>query len=352
MQKTALAAALAAVFALPAHAVEVEGGLYGDFRLSYGYFDSDAADVEADGDIDNNNSYVGLRALTVGEGLSAFAQYERLADNDNGTAGGELTRQFFGGVTGAYGTLSYGRQATAYKLSGQKLDPFYNTSVSGISGATGVINGAGYGLSALTNDTVGSGFINNQVAYVSAPMHGVRVNAAVFVDEGAGDAEDGDYALGAEWAAEGLTVGVQALDLNSGRAAGSVQNFSNIGLVGAAGELEAVRGYAAYAASNWGVGGSFEALNLRAGQEDRDYAFVSGWYGLSPRLRLAASVGHTENTPFEGLGYTVGASYMLLENLNVYAAARSVERDDEAAQPSDTQSYALGVSYRFDIALN
>ncbi|HEX4895197.1 MAG TPA: porin [Solimonas sp.] len=350
MQKSLWAAAITAALAFPAHAVEVDASLYGDFRFSYGYFDTDGGDT--DGDLDNNNSHVGLRVLTRGEGLSVFAQYERLADNDNGTSDGELTRQFFGGVTGPWGTLSYGRQATAYKLSGQKLDPFYNTSVAGITGAAGITTGAGYGLSALTNDGVGNGFINNQVAFVSAPVAGLRVNAAVFTDEGAGDAEEGDYAAGAEWSAEGATVGVQALDLNTGRTAGSVQNFAAIGLPGPAGELEAVRAYAAYAAPGWGLGASFEKLNLRAGLDDREYAFASGWYGLNDRLRLAASVGHTQNTPFEGIAYTLGASYTVIENLNVYAAARSVDREEDAAQPDDTTSYALGVSYRFDVGLN
>ena len=351
MKKTAVAvaaSALAVLFAAPAQALETDANLYGDFRLSLGYFDSDA--TQRDTDIDNNNSHGGLRVLVREGDLAAFVQYERLLDN--GTSDGELTRQFFGGVVTEYGTLGYGRQATAYKLAGQKLDPFYNTSVAGISGAVGTLNGASYGQSALTNDSVGSGFINNQIAYVSPSLHGLTLNAAVFVDDGEGDAEEHDYAAGAEYAIEGITLGVQALGITSGSVDGSVANFSNIGLTGPAVELNAVRYYGAYATENWGVGASYETLDLKAGLPDREYGFVSAWYGLTDKLRIAAAYGHTEDTPFEGDGYTLGASYTFLPNLNVYLAGRFVERDNAAAQPSDTTTAALGVSYTFDLDLN
>ncbi len=350
MTAVAVAAAVAAFASNPALAIETDASLYGDFRLSLGYFDSDATDDDTD--VDNNNSHAGLRLMAKEGDLAAFVQYERLLDNDDGTSEGELTRQFFGGVTGKYGTLGYGRQATAYKVAGQKLDPFYNTSVAGISGATGTINGASYGQSALTNDTVGSGFINNQIAYVSPVISGVRVNAVVFLDDAGGESEEHDFGAGIEFSQDGLTLGVQALDLQSGSTAGSAQNFSNIGLVGAAAELNAVRYYAALADKSWGVGASYETLDLKAGLPDRAYTYVAGWYGLSDKLRVALGYGNTNDTPFEGDGYTLGASYTVMENLNVYLAGRFVERDNAAAQPSDTQSYALGVSYTFDIGLN
>ncbi len=353
MKKTAVAIAVSAftaVLSVPAHALEADANLYGDFRLSLGYFDSDASGDDTD--IDNNNSHGGLRLLVREGDIAAFVQYERLLDNDDGTANGEVTRQFFGGIVSSYGTLGYGRQATAYKLAGQKLDPFYNTSVAGISGAVGTINGTSYGQSALTNDSVGSGFINNQIAYVSPTLYGVTVNAAVFVDDAAGDAEEHDYALGAEYSADGITLGIQSLGIKSGSVAGSVANFSSIGLTGAANEVNAVRYYGAYAREDWGVGASYERLDLKAGLPDRGYGFISGWYGLTDKLRIAAAYGNTEDTPFEGNAYTLGASYTLLPNLNVYLAGRMVERDNDSAQPSDTSAVALGASYTFDLDLN
>jgi predicted porin len=341
---TGLTAAPAAV------ALESSASLYGDFRLSLGHFETDG--VGSGSDVDNNHSHGGLRVLVQEDGLAAFIQYERLLDNDDGSAGGESARQFFGGVSGRYGTLSYGRQATQYKLSGQKLDPFYNTSVSGVSGAVDSINGAGYGLSALTDDSVGNGFINNQIAYLSPELQGFRVNAALFVDDGNGAGEKHDYAAGVEYALQGLTLGVQMLDLNSGVNNGSEPNFFNIGLPAVNGQVEALRYYGAYAAAGWGLGASYETLDLHGGLADQTYLLLSGWYGLSDRLRLAAALGHSEDTPFAGVSYTLGASYTVLENFNVYLAARQV--DHKSSNPifdRDTQSYALGVSYSFDIAL-
>ena len=67
----------------------------------------------------------------------------------------------------------------------------------------------------------------------------------------------------------------------------------------------------------------------------------------------AVRVTHTaRNRPPSDHSTLAHGAASLRRGYRVYAAARSVERDDEAAQPSDTQSYALGVSYRFDIALN
>lgn len=354
MKKQWLAALAAGLVAPGAYALDTNASVYGDFRLSLGYFDSDPSGDDTD--IDNNNSHLGLRVQGIDQELSVFAQYERLADNDDGDAGGEFTRQFFGGVKHErLGTLSYGRQATAYKLAGQKLDPFYNTSVAGVSGSVGVINGASYGLSALTNDTVGSGFINNQVAFTSAEQYGVTVNGAVFLDDGAGDAENHDFAAGAQWQSQGLTLGVQALDLQSGSETGSVQNFNHIALAGANGEMQAVRGYGAFGAERWGAGASYERLDLKNGQPNREYIFVAGWFGLTDRLRLAAAAGDTHDTPFEGTGYTIGASYEALPQMNVYAAARHVDRSaspTNTALTSDTQAFAVGVSYAFEIALD
>lgn len=354
MKRHILAALAAGLIAPAAAAAELGGSVYGDFRLSLGWFDADS--TGDDTDVDNNHSHLGLRVQAVEGELTAFAQYERLADNDDGDGDAEPTRQFFAGLRHAHwGTLSYGRQATAYKLAGQKLDPFYNTSVAGISGTPGVINGASYGQSALTNDAAGNGFVNNQVAFTTPSFGGLTVNGAVFVDDGAGDGENHDYAAGAEWRAGGVTLGVQGLDLQSGSEAGSVANFDAIGLSGPNGELEALRGYGAWASERWGAGASYERLDLKNGQPDREYVFVSGWLGLTDRIRLAAAIGDTHDTPFEGRGYTLGASYEVIERLNVYAAARLVDRTASPTNTTlteDTQTVALGVSYAFEIALD
>lgn len=345
-------AGLAATLIAPAaSALDSSGQIYGALRLSLGFYD---AQTGGDTDVDNNNSHLGIRAQTVEGPFTAFAEYERLADNDDGTPEGELTRKFYGGVTHVdWGTLVFGRAPTAYKLAGQKLDPFYNTGVSGPNGSNASIaNGAGYGLSSLTGDQPGNGFINNQLAYTSPAIANLTVNAAVFLDDAGGDGEELDFGGGIEWQADGITLGVQALDISTGSNPGSEQNFFFIGLSGASSALQAVRAYGAYAAQGWGVGASHEMLDLKGGLPNRAYTFVSGWYGLSDRLRLAASAGQTEDTPFEGISFTLGGSYEVLEYLNAYAAARLTDRDAteiNTAQADDVQAYVVGVSYTFEI---
>lgn len=359
-QRVLVAASMAAAaFASAASAVETTGAVYGDLRLSLGRFDSSGPGAtDAHMNVDNNNSHIGLRASLKDNGITAFMQYERLADNDSGTPTGEFTRQFFGGVNTEYGGLIVGRAPTAYKRAGQKLDPFYNTSVAGTAGSALVANGASYGLSALNNDSPGSGFINNTIAYSSPSFFGVTGNVAVFVDDGS-SGQHHDYAAGAEYSADGITGGVQYLSIKSGTTTGSVQNFNNIGLgtgaglPAATGEVQALRGYGAYAAPKWGVGASYENLALKNDLPTAKYAFVSGWCSVTDRLGFAVTVGNTKDTAFEGTGYTVGAFYDVIKDLTAYSAFRYVNRKDTNAgsNASDTQTIAVGLSYKFDLSI-
>lgn len=363
MFKNTLLAAVVSLSCGTASAAETTGEIFGDFRLSLGHFDSSSPEAGGNGtatapdtDIDNNNSVFGLRAATTHGGLTAFVTYERYAENDGTTtsAVNDNVSQFFYGVRGGFGEVSYGTRATAYRTAGQKLDPFFNTSVAGVQGGlfttAGVtskrINGASYGQSALTNDALGAGTAANQIAYIAPAIFGITANAAVFVDEGSGPNEKHDYAGGLEMnCACGLTVGAQFLDINSNA---SVPNFGNAGIGGA--KAEALRAYASYNTSWWGTGVSLEKLNLRGGALDRDYAFASGWFGLSRNTRIAATVGHTNETPFEGVSATVGVFHDLMPNLTGYIAARSTDRDASStntANGNETAAIAAGVSYRF-----
>lgn len=360
-QICALAAATASGTAL---AVSPNVDLYGDFRISGVIVDADSP--VRDRGIDNNNSHVGLRiSARTGSTVTPFLVYERLLDNDSNTGLNEATRQFFAGVKTDYGTAIFGRAPTAYKLTGQKLDPFYNTSVAGFTGGVAgtslLINGASHGLSALANDTPGSGFIGNQLAYSAPTFMNVTVNAAYFINESADGGAD-DFGLGAEYAFNGITAGVQALAIRSGTGQNGtqLQNFSAIGLglnagqTAEQGEVNTVRYYGAYATKTWGVGGSLEVLDLKGGLEDRDYAIVSGWYGLTDKIRLAALFGDTQGTPFEGRSYTVGASYEVAPDFTAYVAARQFDRGNGgnfANFPGDVTMAAAGISYKFDISL-
>jgi hypothetical protein len=343
-------AVAAAAFAGGAQAADVTGEVFGDFRWSINHFDAKGAPAD-DASATNNNSHYGIRATTTERGITGFVVYERQLDNDSGAVA-ELARQGYVGISSAFGTALYGRAATAYKLAGERLDPFFNTGIATISGASNVgagaaILGPSYGLSALTSETAGNGFINNQIAYTTPSFGGLSFNAAVFLDEGSGPAEDHDYGAGLEYKAAGLTAGVQHLDINSGVAAGSTQNF---GAIGAQAELTATRLYGSYDANGaWGGSASWEKLDLKGGLADRDYYYAAVWATVIPGTRVALAYGDTNETPFEGNSFSVGIFHDVLSNLTAYAVGRSTNVDSDRAPP-DTTAISLGLNYQFSLS--
>lgn len=347
-------AVAAAAFAGSAAAADVTGEVFGDFRWSINHFDAKGAPAD-DASATNNNSHYGIRATTTERGITGFVVYERQLDNDSG-ATAELARQGYVGISSAFGTALYGRAATAYKLAGERLDPFFNTGIATISGASNVgagapILGPSYGLSALTSETAGNGFINNQIAYTTPSFAGLSFNAAVFLDEGTGPAEDHDYGAGLEYQAAGLTAGVQHLDINSGVAVGSAQNFGAIGIgAGATAELTATRLYGSYDANGaWGGSASWEKLDLKGGLADRDYYYAAVWATVVPGTRVALAYGDTNETPFEGSSFSVGIFHDVLSNLTAYAVGRSTNVDSDRTPP-DTTAISLGLNYQFSLS--
>ncbi|MES0873771.1 porin [Sinimarinibacterium thermocellulolyticum] len=346
IRRSALAVAMASC-ALGAQAATLEGQLYGDLRYAYTHYDADGSPRR--NVFDSTNSHAGVMITTRDGGYAATLVYERGLDaDDDATVDDDTVRQSYLSVSSPYGTALYGRAPTAYKLAGQKLDPFYNTAIGTISGAAfggspAAVRGPSYGLSALTSDLSGNGFIANQLAYVSPEFMGVRVNAAFFMNENDRPDDDHDYGVGAEWNGDLLSgrlqAGAQYLDIRSNT------NFQAIGIPGS-GAVKATRVHAAYSRESWGVGASWEPLDLRDG-ENRDYYFASGWLRVAPKTRVAAAYGNTEATPFEGNGYSLGLFHEVLQGLEVYAAARHTDRD---VAPDKSNDLAAGVTYRFRLS--
>lgn len=334
--------ALAVLPAAVQAAATVEGEVYADLGYAYSHYDDKGAAPRSNL-FDDTNSHAGV-ALTTREGAySATLVYERALDADS-VSNADLVRQSYVRVSTPVGTALYGRAPTAYKLSGEALDPFYNTAVGTINGAafgaaTAVVRGPSYGLSALTSDARGNGFVANQLAYVSPAFGGLRVNAAFFMNENPAPADDHDYGLGAEWSGDWMggeaTAGVQYLDVRSN------VNFAAIGIPGS-GAVKATRVYAAYGRNDWGLSASWEPLDLKSGAADRDYVFAAGWLGLTEQTRVALALGYTDNTPFEGNSATLGVFHKLFTGFEVYAAARYTDRD---AAPEQSNNLAVGATY-------
>ncbi len=354
---TAFSLMLGAV--LPVQALEPEVNLSGTFALSLSHFTSDKNNAInfSDTELENNASNFRLTAAAQEIGIRAFIAYERGADNDANASGvgTEAVREFFGGFSGMDGTLIYGRKGTDYKLSGERLDPFYNTSVAGFNGvsAGNIINdnlpsaeGASYGLSNFTN-----GFTSNTISYRSPALWGLSGNAAVYVNDNDSSTNDqADYALGlgfvnSAWL--GLDAGVQVLSIN-----GNV-------VTNAPGSGEAYRVHGSIGQNLWALGASLELVDVEAEQDARKYAFVSASYQLLEDLRLAAAYGKVSDTGtapgalptanFDGNGLTVGAFYDLTKNLSTYGAARLVKLVDNSEDENLTA--AAGVKFVFDVDL-
>lgn len=328
-----------------ASAAEGEARLYGDFR--YALIHSDSEGAPSDTDLAGTNGHAGVSLMLREGSYSATLVYERTLANDDSLAQLDSVRQSYLQVGTPYGTVVYGRAPTAYKISGEKLDPFFNTGIGTISGAgfadaPAPVLGPNYGLSALTSDTVGNGFINNQIAYVSPTLHGVTLNGAVFISEAAGDAEDHDFGVGAEWNHQQITAGVQYLKIENTLATQADANF-NAGLPV---PTEAVRLYGGYKTENWGVSGSWEPLNLKDGGVDRDYYYGAGWLRVMPKTTVAVAYGKTEGTPFEGDSLSLGVFHTLFSALEVYGAARHTDRDSGVS----SADYVAGINFGFSLA--
>lgn len=151
--------------------------LYGNLRFSLNSIDEDTT-----GGIDgiqgkDNVSLFGLKG-SIGESTKAFFHLQTGAPAD-GTENGNAFQQrfFFGGLSGGFGKVAYGRMTNAYKYPGFKLDPFYNLSHIGAGGTYGA-GGATYGLSPATN-----GFTDNAVQYFTPSFGGLKINIGSYIDD-------------------------------------------------------------------------------------------------------------------------------------------------------------------------
>ena len=336
MKRFALASVMALAVAVPAQAVETDVVLSGTFAGSVSYSDSDT--VGSDLDVDNNGSNIGLFASAQEQGIRAFVNYERGFDRysptSTNTEDRDFVREFFGGVTHAdYGTLSLGRMSTAYKRAGMRVDPFYDTSLSGFNGLLSN-EGASFGLSNLTN-----GFTSNTLAYASPAFGNWSGNAALYANDNGSNQGDDDNDFGVGGTYEdldgGWQAGAQYLDVNGN----VVFGFPVPG-------GQALRVHGSYGVETWSLGASAEIVDIDGGDK-REYLFLSGTYQWSEKIQLAAAVGSTKDTPFDGEAITAGAFYEVFKNFNTYAGVRFATLDAE-----DTLAIATGLRYSFEVDLD
>lgn len=181
MKKSVIAAAVAAVLAVPAVAmadVSISGGLQAELRsvggdgvtLPKGLYATDGGE---NGKTDGGNwGFLKFSASEdLGDGLKALAMWDgNINVGNSGSAGGMTGRDSYVGLAGGWGAVLAGTLSSPYKSSTIGWDPFVTTSLQ----ARG--NG---GMSALQN-----GYASNALAYAGS-FSGVKVVAAMVLDESA-----------------------------------------------------------------------------------------------------------------------------------------------------------------------
>ena len=336
-------AAIAAAWTCAAGAVETKGALYGDLRISLDGTDDDTPAEGPTYTVTDNNSVWGVKASTVKGGVTVFGGYERYISDDEPVIPGfpiELTRESYLGMISFCGTIKAGRHATAYASAGRKLDPFFNTAVTGAGGMAGAgsIFGGGnsHGTStAFNGDAFGEAYVANHLSYQSPVYAGFTGNAALFLHETNTGNQDHDYGAGVEYVGSGFTGGLQYLDANGANAA-------TWGV-----DVTATRLYGAYGQERFGVSASLEKIGFSTGADDATYWMIAGWYGVREDTRIVASLGSESETATAGNSVRLGVFHDLMDAFTVWAAALSYA-GDATAQP-DSVVLTLGASYKFSL---
>lgn len=318
---------------------DINNTLYGDFRFSAGLIDNNS--TNRDGLTANNNaSRIGIKGTVGSSDLKAIYHLQAGAKNDGageGAAAGNnsafTARFYFAGLkSSTYGSIIYGRHSTAYKMSGLRLDPFYDTSAGlGNGGAT-------YGLSGLTN-----GFTNNAIAYISPSLFGgFSVNAAIYIDDSENNKHDTNFGL--QYAADNLTVGAQHIIIGDG-----AKTNNRTGIANSAGIDSSTRLYTSYKTDTWTLSGSYEFQNMDvSASPDVNHLYVSATYKVLNDTKLAASIGKVDDGLFEGVGWQAGVFYNILPKTEVYALYSGTYLNDNIRGDSD--ALIIGVSHKFSLS--
>lgn len=365
MKKQTVAALAAASFVLAgsAQALDTDITLDGQIGFSVGYFDDEEGDNFS---LHNNASRIGIEASASSGGYTGFARYERGMDvynpHSDFTPGSsdslsqDFVREFYAGLETPWGRATAGRMRAAYARAGQRVDPFYDTSVGGFSGTAESYagQGAGYGLSNLSN-----GFSDRVLELQSGDYGGLQVNATFYFDRRFDN--DHDYGVGVSYANElvrdqPFEVSVQHLEVRN-ETASLVPFDADASVAGSPGKSRNTRVAGVYDLGFVAIGANFERVDVDAERRARNYWAASGTVPLSPEFRIAATIGVLDlpssggvpAEPFSGLGGTLGAFYEVLPGLNTYAALRYVELDDHDAGSS--WGAGVGASYNFNVTL-
>ena len=323
---------------------ELEVGLYGagSARELRGSIQPSAPSSEA---IDNA-SRADASARFNFDAVRLAATYERGFRNDRAGIMPERQRNLT--LDSALGKLLIGDAPSAFRVAGERLDPFFDTALSGFNGRV-LGEGAGYGLSNLTNSVT-----RNSAAYTTPALFGgLQLNAAGYLGTKDAPNDEIDRAVGVAYTFDGLGgegrvlhVGAQALQIENPTAFAlgdsRLNRRSPVG--GSPGESDNLRLHAAYTTPRFSLGISGEHIDVKSEPKARGYLFTSATYAVNPNLKLAASYGHLDfkagSPPLSGNSFALGAFARVSEMTTAYIGARRTLLDNN----TDSTVLAIGLS--------
>ena len=328
MKQLVLVTAVAALCAAPMAAM-AGNTVYGSLSFSVNSVDDDTTSGRDGLRGEDNVSLLGIKG-SVGDGIKAFYHLQTGAKADADTEGDAFNQRFFfGGLSGSFGKVAYGRMTNAYKFAGFAMDPFYNLSHIG-AGGTVAFGGATYGLSPATN-----GFTDNALQYTSPVLGGgLKLNAGVYIDD-SNDDEHG-YNFGGQWTGNNFNVGVQ------------FASNGDVGtLPGVAADGDATRVYGGYKGGNWSVGISYETVDLSTTFEDVGYLYVLGRYSITGKTELIGSIGSVDDGGAEGTGFIGGVFHTIAPKTEIYATYSQASIEPSGGTDTDPSVFAIGARHKF-----
>lgn len=355
MKKSVIAAAVAAVLAVPVVAmadVTVSGGLQaelvsiggdGTSGLQKGLYAMDGAEYGKQ----NGGSYGFLKfsaSEDLGNGLKALAMWNGVANVGNtGSAGGITGRDSYVGLAGGWGAVLAGTLSTPYKSSTVGWDPFLTTALQA--------RGSG-GMSDAQN-----GYASNALAY-AGDFNGVKVVAAMVLDEtaGTGTSTNGKNAIS-------FSVNAPAGPVDLALAYVDASKYGDINYLGlgdtasflgvtSLNTLTATKVGAKWTSGAITVAGQYEMLDLKVTSASTDVkptvAYVTASYAMGNNT-LAASYGSTKwdisgvkDTKY----YAVGVIHSFSKTTSSWVGYRSTDADTAAfGGKEDALSAGLRVAF-------
>ncbi|CAN5510563.1 porin [soil metagenome] len=283
-----------------------------------------------------NGSRWGLKGSEdLGGGMKAVFQLEsgfKLDTGEQKTAGSIFDRQAFVGLAGDFGTVSLGRQYSAYdalhSASNQNYDAFTFNANNGAAGGV-----AANGMKDYTNR------ISNSVAYTSPSFSGF--SGAVVYGFGENKTATNDATDSASFNikyANGPVMVGYAFQQDKQAAVGGVQDKNKYNLVGASYDFGVAKLVGSY---NTAKNDTFKDKEGQIGVVvPFGAAAISAGYARSKSEGLG--VEHT------GKGYSILGTYALSKRTGLYVGAQNTKVHLlNAAAETEATTYGLGVRHSF-----